>query len=196
MPQITDLKHFKHDWLNNLRLHQGKDPFWLLSKTMHQFYSFQLYPELTNQADTNQNIPQKLWRRVEKSGFWRLIFLQLLSLYDSGTRGQLRLCNGNKQWSPSASLSVQFFLCLTGSWYGRKPNLEEDYMSIITQLSMCGCCCIHFQTHVFQFGMMFKHDRSLSQWAFHEYFIPCGLTASQAFFWKKNTNVLDNRKRD
>ena len=43
-------------------------------------------------AETNQNIPQKLWRRVEKSGFWRLITLQLLSLYDSGARRRLRLC--------------------------------------------------------------------------------------------------------
>ena len=27
MPQITDLKHFEHDWLIILRLHQGKDHF-------------------------------------------------------------------------------------------------------------------------------------------------------------------------
>ena len=46
-------------------------------------------------AETNQNIPQKLWRRVEKSGFWRLIILQLLSLYESGTRGRLRLWRPN-----------------------------------------------------------------------------------------------------
>ena len=94
LSQITDLKHFKQNWLNNFRLHQGKDRFWQIEKTMHQFCSVQLYPELTNQAETNQNIPQKLWRRVEKSGFWRFIILQLLSLYESGTRGRLRLCRG------------------------------------------------------------------------------------------------------
>ena len=32
MPQITDLKHFKHDWLNILRLHQGKDYFYWFKK--------------------------------------------------------------------------------------------------------------------------------------------------------------------
>ena len=92
LSQITDLKHFKQNWLKNFRLHQWKDHFWQIEKTMHQFCSVQLYPELTNQAETNQNIPQKLWRRVEKSGFWRLIIMQLLSLDDSGTRRRLRLC--------------------------------------------------------------------------------------------------------
>ena len=49
-------------------------------------------------AETNQNIPQKLWRRVEKSGFWRLIILQLLSLDDSGTRGRLRLWDSSRKY--------------------------------------------------------------------------------------------------
>ena len=126
LSQITDLKHFKHDWLNNFSLHQWKVHFWQTQKTMHQFCSVQLYPELTNQAETNQNIPQKLWRRVEKSGFWRLIILQLLSLYESGTRGRLRLWSREKKGKRSLEIGFMTTLWLNQGSQNRAISVGAE----------------------------------------------------------------------
>ena len=96
LSQITDLRHFKQNWLNNFRLHQGKDHFWQIEKTMHQFCSVQLYPELTNQGRYKSKHSSKVAKKSWKKWILEVHHLAALSLDDSGTRTHLRLCNWRK----------------------------------------------------------------------------------------------------
>ena len=79
---------------------------------MHQFYSFQLYPELTNQGRGKSKHSSKIVKESWKKWIQRLIIWERLGSYESGTRGRLRL------WADEIMISS------AGIWSGAESVIQ------------------------------------------------------------------------